>query len=364
MKRLDKFILLIIICIKGIGKSKILKAFKGEFKLELKYCLELDAKELLEKVNEFLGLKKAITKEELENAIIKAKNILKNCEKDDIKFVGYFEKEYPMLLRKIDKPPIILYYKGNLKQINESVNIALIGTRKPSEWSASIGKQIATRLVNEKITIVSGLASGCDTVGHSIAVENKAPTIAYMPCGLDSIYPLKNKELSEKILENGGCLISEYTPGSKALKSHFGERDRLQSGSSNGVIVLESSAKGGTMITAGCAIVQKRKLAVLWKRKTKDLNNNFENAKGNSLLVKDGAELIECMADLRKFIEKCKSYKELKLLPDYEDKDGLRQLRIFEEQMVYKIKADRVFEEKASYGEKENKAWQTPVINF
>lgn len=355
MKRLDKLILLIVISIKGIGNSKVLKAFKEGAKLETEDCLELELNLFLEKVNDFLGLKRAIKKEELENAIIKAKKILKDCEKEAIQFVGYFDKDYPELLRKIEKPPIVLYYKGNLKQINESVNIALIGTRKPSDWSIKVAKQIATRLVSEKITIVSGLARGCDTIGHTIAVENNAPTIAYMPCGLDSIYPLKNRELAKKILETSGCLVSEYSPGSKALKNHFGERDRLQSGSSEGVIVLESTAKGGTMITAGCAIAQKRKLGVLWKRNAE--NNELKNPEGNSSLVKNGAEQIECMADLRRFIKSCKSYKQLKLLPDCEDKDGLRQLRIFEEQMLYKTRVDQVHEEKVVYGEKENDAW-------
>ena len=121
------------------------------------------------------------------------------------------------------------------------------------------------------------------------------------------------------------------------------------------------------MITAGCAVSQKRKLGVLWKRnralKNRDLKNKeienkeVENAEGNSILIKDGADSIECMADLRKFIQKCKEYKQLNLLPDYEDKDGLKQLRIFEEQMSYKIRSERVLEEKGSYGEKENEDW-------
>lgn len=361
---MSKIFLLIVLSIKGIGPKKILKAFKGDFKLDLKDCLKVDSNLLLEKVNEFLGLKRAVTKKELENAILKSKKILKDCENEGIQFVGYFDQEYPKLLRKIAKPPIILYYKGNLKQINDRINIALIGTRKPSEWTIKAGEKIANRLVREKITIVSGLASGCDTIGHSIAVSNLAPTIAYLPCGLDRVYPLKNKELANKILAKG-CLVSEYPPGSKALKSHFGERDRLQSGSSHGVIVLESTIDGGTMITANCAISQRRKLGVLWKRNVKvknnELKNNelknseFENAKGNSFLIRKKAEQIECMADLNRFIKSCKNYKQLNLLPNYEDKDGLKQLRIFEEQMTYKINLKSDFEEKNIYEKKENK---------
>ncbi|MDW5290975.1 DNA-processing protein DprA [Formosa sp. PL04] len=129
------------------------------------------------------------------------------------------------------------------------ITVAVIGTRNPTEFGIQEGYKLTKHFVENNFTIVSGLALGCDTVGHSCCLEHKGRTIAVLPNGVDKIYPKQNTKLASEIIKNGGALISEYPPGTAPKRNYFVERDRLQRELSNGICIIETKTKGGTMHT-------------------------------------------------------------------------------------------------------------------
>lgn len=191
----------------------------------------------------------------------KAENIISLSKLNGIENITILDKDFPERLKSIDDPPIILYYKGNRNCIVEENCVAIIGTRTPTIWGQKIAEKLGGIFANENFIVVSGLAKGCDELAHKGCVEMKKKSIAVLPGGLDRVYPASNKKLSELILENGGCLISEYPIGSTPFKGNFIERDRIQSALSKAVIIVESDIVGGTIHTAEYTIKQNRILA-------------------------------------------------------------------------------------------------------
>lgn len=151
-------------------------------------------------------------------------------------------------MRKIADPPVVVYTLGNIKCLNEK-SVAVIGTREPIEHGVKIADQLGFVLGRDGYTVVSGLAYGCDEYGHKGCLRAKGKTVAVMARGLDNVYPAKHKELANQIVKSEGCLISEYPVNSKMFKICFVERDRLQSGLSEELIIAETDVKGGTWHT-------------------------------------------------------------------------------------------------------------------
>ena len=178
----------------------------------------------------------------------------------EIKKVSIKEKQYPELLKKISEPPKILYFRGKLLPTENC--FAIVGTRHCSDYGKQMVLEIGGDLAESGFTIVSGLAEGIDTHAHLSAVKKEKRTIAVLGTGLDekSIYPQTNLKLVKKILETGGCLISEYPPGTRGSKFTFPERNRIISGMSLGVLVVESKRKSGSLITAMWAKRQGKKV--------------------------------------------------------------------------------------------------------
>ena len=163
-----------------------------------------------------------------------------NCEYEVLKEYGIDiiscqQVEYPERLLNTEDYPPILFSKGNKKIINQP-SIAIVGSRKPSDFSYKSSYKISYLIAEKGISIVSGLALGCDTAAHNGCISASYPTIAIMPCGLDEIHPQSNEKLARKILNNNGCLLSEYLPKSKITKNMFTDRNRIQSGISEKVI--------------------------------------------------------------------------------------------------------------------------------
>ena len=207
------------------------------------------------------------------------------------------ESSYPKTLAQIAKVPETLYYIGDIGLLNEKCSVAVIGMRNASKHGMETSYQIG-RLVAEKAMItVNGLAIGCDTAALQGALAEDGKCVAVMPCGLDRLYPRSNQKLAERILEKGGCLISEYEVGITPQKAYFVERDRLQSGISRGVIVVEAEENGGTIHTAKFALRQYRRLACYYSAL-------LEHPSGNISILNAGkGERLESMEAVRNFLD-------------------------------------------------------------
>ena len=213
---------------------------------------------------------------------------------ENIKTVNIKDKNYPKLLKEIKNPPKVLYYRGKLN--SEENCFAIVGTRMNSFYGKQAALEFAGDLAEAGLTVVSGLAPGIDTFAHQEVIERNKRTVAVLGTGLDekSIYPRDNIKLAEKITETGGCLISEYPPGTKGSKFTFPQRNRIISGMSLGVLVIESKEKGGSLITAEQARKQKRKVFAVPGQ------IYSSNSKGSHYLIKTGAKLVESVNDILK----------------------------------------------------------------
>lgn len=275
-------IVLAIMQLKGISRKTIFKSFilRPDMECTVKSIAETIDRAILEdtKINCFSEL-------QIKEAIEKADKIIKNCEENNIKIVTFLDEDYPRKLKNISDPPTILYYKGDIKCLNELNSVAIIGTREPTEYGMKIAKSLGASFGKRDYVVVSGLAIGCDAGGHEGCLDENGKTVAVMAGGLDKIYPAENKQLAQRIIDSGGCLISEYSPYTKIFKSYFVERDRLQSGLSDGVLVVETAEKGGTLYTVDYAIKYNRVLAC-YNHPSKFLTE--EKTFGNQKLVKEG----------------------------------------------------------------------------
>lgn len=180
--------------------------------------------------------------------------------KNVIKTISIKDKNYPKLLKEIKDPPEVLYYEGELK--SEENCFAVVGTRMSSSYGKQVALEIAGDLAEAGLTIVSGLALGIDSFSHLATLERGKRTIAVLGTGLDerSIYPQENLKLARKILKTGGALISEYPPGTHGSASTFPQRNRIISGLSLGVLIIEAKQKSGSLITANWTKKQGRKI--------------------------------------------------------------------------------------------------------
>ena len=200
----------------------------------------------------------------------------------EINKISIEDKEYPKLLKEIKNPPKILYYLGEIKATENC--FAIVGTRRYSSYGKQVALEIAGDLAEVGLTIVSGFAFGIDTSAHQATIERGKRTIAVLGTGLDekSIYPRSNLKLVEKILETGGCLISEYPPGTHGSEFTFPQRNRIISGLSLGALVVEAKEKSGALITANFAFSQKRKVFAI------PGPIYSSNSRGPHLLIKKG----------------------------------------------------------------------------
>ena len=178
-----------------------------------------------------------------------------------MKTIKITDINYPKRLKEIKNPPKQLYIEGDEKLLNNK-SIAIVGSRNCTNYGIKYAEEFAKELSKNNITIVSGLAIGIDTVAHEFSKDYKGKTIAVLGSGLDIIYPKENKELYKKILENGGCIISEYEKGTKIDSKNFPKRNRIVSGISLGILVIEAAYKSGSTITARLGFEQSKKVFV------------------------------------------------------------------------------------------------------
>ena len=172
------------------------------------------------------------------------------------------EKLYPKKLKEISAPPSVLYTEGNLELLKK-YSIAIIGSRQASDNGKKLTEKFSSELSNCGITVISGLARGIDTIAHTYSYNQKGKTIAVLGSGFNKIFPPENIDLYKKILEEDGLIVSEYPPNTEADSLKFPERNRIISGLSNGIIVIEAKSRSGTSITAKFAKEQHKPVFVL-----------------------------------------------------------------------------------------------------
>lgn len=222
-----------------------------------------------------------------------AENYLKKLNELNINFVTLRDKLYPALLSEISDPPLVLYFRGDLERLKKLTNpLAVVGTRKMTSYGESITKKIISNLAGYPVTIISGMALGIDTIAHKTAIEYKIPTMAVLGSGVDVIYPAANSSLYWQIVNAGGLIMSEYPLGTKAGKGTFPPRNRIISGLSRAVLVVEGNERSGSMITAKEAAIQGREVFAVPGAV------NLPTSKGPAILLKQGAFLTETGQDI------------------------------------------------------------------
>ena len=191
-----------------------------------------------------------------------ARQIAGRCREAGYALVTPWDAAYPARLRNIPDRPVLLYVRGNLDALAAPLCVAVIGTRRPSGWGRRAAFRLGELLARRGVPVVSGLALGCDTAAHQGALAAGGFTAATLPTGLDAVYPPANRQLAEAIVKAGGALLSEYPPGEGPAAYRFVERDRLQSGLSDAVVVVETEVDGGAMYTAAFTVAHGRQLLV------------------------------------------------------------------------------------------------------
>jgi len=202
---------------------------------------------------------------------------------------------YLQIISSVAKLPKRLYFIGNLPE-NRITSVAIVGTRKPSPYGKEIGHMLAYELAKRGVAIVSGLALGVDAIAHRGALEAGGTTLAVLGNGLDTIYPASHKDLAKQIVEKGGALISEYPPEELARPYYFLERNRIVSGLSDAIIVIEAAARSGTLNTAAHALEQGKEIFAVPGNITSPLSA------GCNALLKQGAHPVTCVEDILEVI--------------------------------------------------------------
>lgn len=249
---------------------------------------KFNAKDLFE--NNYFTLEAAENFVKNFNSFNAEKELILAC-KNGISVIIYGEDNYPEMLSKIYDPPLVLYAKGNINNFKQPA-IAIVGTRHPSPYGLRMTASLASALAGRGIVVASGLARGVDSAAHSAVVKNNGLTWAVLGTGLINIYPPENKKLAASIIESGGALISEYSLCQTARPVNFPRRNRIISGLSYGVLVIEGNFKSGSLITARCALEQGKEVLALPGQA------DSKNACGPNHLIKSGAYLVENADDI------------------------------------------------------------------
>jgi DNA processing protein len=217
---------------------------------------------------------------------------LEQVQQAGIQVLTWGSADYPKYLREVPNAPPVLYLQGEMTEIDQWA-VAVVGTRRLTAYGRQITRELVSGLVQHQVTVVSGLARGIDAVAHQTAVEQGGRTLAILGSGLDCIYPHENRQLAEKIIHNKqGAIISEYALGVQPEAKNFPPRNRIISGLSLGVIVVEAGEKSGALITTTFALEQNREVFAV------PGNINSPASKGPNQLIQQGAKLITRVEDV------------------------------------------------------------------
>lgn len=278
--------------INGLGRKTISKILSYIEKRNLKLNNFSDIVKLLKNM-EIKRLKIDLDKIEKD-----ASEIFECCKKSKIKIIGLYDVKYPKKLKAIEDKPLILYVDGDEELLNQESNIAIVGSRTPTQKGYEISSIFAEKLTEEHCCIVSGLASGCDEAAHNGCLQAKGRTVAVIPSGHQNVIK-NNKALYNMIIINGGAIISEFPPNAKAEKYGFIDRNRIIAAISEGIIVIEGGQKGGTSHTVKFANAYNKPVAYTANLSGEEQESIFNN----------DIEIIDSFDKLVKFKNKsCKKF--------------------------------------------------------
>jgi DNA processing protein len=250
---------------------------------------------------------------------------MESLEKSGIRIYTCNDEDYPARLREIFDYPPVIYIKGALT-LQDEWCIAVVGTRRCTVYGKQVTQEIVQDLARNKITVVSGLARGIDTVAHRTALEAGGRTAAVCACGLDSVYPAENAALARSIAENG-ALISEYPLKSKPRPDNFPRRNRIMSGMSLGVLVVEADESSGAIITAHMALEQNRDVFAVPGSILSPMS------RGTNTLIQEGAKLVKSCSDILEELNLKANVEQLEmkeLVPTSDTEDQLLKQLSFE----------------------------------
>jgi len=320
----DLFYLFILLGTDGIGPQKIF-SFLTQFP-DFKSIVNANLKQLTrtEGISTTLAERILASRNNYNSIREKVLSTLEKIERMKGELITYWDNQYPDLLKRIFHPPLIIYTLGEFKPADEE-SIAIVGTRLPSPYGRLEAEKFASGLAGKKMTVVSGMARGIDSVAHDSTLRSGGRTIAVIGSGLDVIYPPENRKLFERIRENG-VIVSEFDFGTKPDAQNFPKRNRIISGLSLGTLVVETRFTGGAMQTAAYALDQNREIFAI------PGNINVAQSEGpNSLIQRGEAKLVTCVDDI---------LQELRLdrKPDLKKELNIKKVDIsFFEQKVYDV---------------------------
>ena len=220
-----------------------------------------------------------------------AEETLSDCAKAGLQVLTYDSPLYPKRLKAIYDPPIVLYYRGTLPDFDKLPTIGVVGTRHPSVYGRQAAKRLGGEIAAAGGLVVSGLAEGIDGAAMEAALSAGFPAVGVLGCGADVVYPRKHKALFQET-ERLGCILSEYAPGSPPLGWHFPRRNRIISGLSCGVVVVEAPERSGSLLTAKHALEQGRDVFVV------PGNVDMESFRGSNRLLRSGAIAVSSGRDV------------------------------------------------------------------
>lgn len=255
------------------------------------------------------------------SSLEEAENTIKLCLNLGYKIVCICDEEYPNLLKHIDNPPALLYVKGDISFLNSVKSIGIVGTRKASEYGLAMAHDFSHDLALSNVAVISGGALGIDSAAHQGALDAGGKTVAVLGCGINYPYLLGNLKLRNEISKNG-AVISEYPPNFPSKPFTFPIRNRIISGISSGVVVIEAGKKSGSLITANLANNQNRDVFVV------PVNKESKNSEGSFSLIEDGAMVVANVEDiLREYSDNNLSMKQKKSVsPD--NKSNVKKSKI------------------------------------
>ncbi len=246
--------------------------------------------------------------------VFDAEKKIEEISKKNIQIITQEDRQYPRQLKNIPDPPICLYVKGNLNLIDFDTDLffGIVGTRKPTSYGRQVTRKFSSELAGAGFVIVSGMAMGIDATAHQAALEENGKTIAVLGCGVDIVYPAVNANVYHRIVDNGGLVISEFPPGQMVQKGLFIARNRLISGLSMGILVVEGAKDSGSLITARYAANQGKEVFA------PPVPLTSEMSEAPSLLLKQGAKLVTSIDDILEEFHIKKTRKDVQALTDEE----------------------------------------------
>ena len=302
---LSEELIIMLYSLPGVGRKTIYQILNESHKIIGDF---VDIKELLYKLSFTIHRLKMIDHAALSLAKDNAARVMDVLVDEGIKAIGWYNEEFPKHLRWIPDPPLVLFAKGNIEPQKTRLCFGVVGNRQPTSYARKWANALGAFCGRRNSGVVSGLALGCDAESHRGTIEQEEGyTIAVLASGLDHVFPKSNRGLAHKIQESGGCIVSEYAPGTSPNKSNYIERNRIISGLSDAVVLVESKINGGAMHTARYCMAQHRKLAcLLHPNEYKD----HPEIQGNKMLLENKKAVpLQSERDLYRLLEWADDYR-------------------------------------------------------